>query len=448
MYRYLLAAIFLLPNIAFASASFSEVAWMGTQNSSSDEWIELYNDGSEAISLSGYTIISTDEKLKINLKGEIKPNSYFLIERTDDSSVPNIQADLIASFGSGLSNTGETLRILDESGAVVDEIISGNDWKNIGGNSDTKDTPQKIDGVWVTATPTPKAIGISNSNIDQTQFQEENKTTYSSGKNVSILKSKSNLSLNIFYENAVVKDSAKKFSAILYDTNGDVIKNADIRWNFGDGAVGKGNIIEHTYRFDGAYNLVVFAFYYDKKVEEKIKINVLNQDIKIIEEKSGNDGYIKLKSNIDVDISNYSISGNGTKYIFPPGTYIYAKTPVVFANMYTGIIDHNTLVLENDNKKIIFVLSNEKLVQSLNYSYVAKSEPVPAVEDSVSTTSMLSTALKEDNGIPIWIYWAISGFFIVVLAVIIFASKVFNKDREMEDEAKKYTLVEIDSNLE
>lgn len=92
----------------------NEVAWAGTSAArSEDEWIELYNRTSFPISLSGWVLYSeTDLKPYLNLSGSIAANSYYLIERTDDS-VTSVIADLIAPFGSGsgrgLSNSGETL---------------------------------------------------------------------------------------------------------------------------------------------------------------------------------------------------------------------------------------------------------------------------------------------------------------------------------------------------
>ena len=44
------------PFIAKASVVISEIAWMGNSSNANAEWIELYNNGSEDIDLSGFTI--------------------------------------------------------------------------------------------------------------------------------------------------------------------------------------------------------------------------------------------------------------------------------------------------------------------------------------------------------------------------------------------------------
>ena len=69
-----------------ASVEISEVAWMGTFNSAQDEWIELFS-GSGA-SLEGWVLKTADGAMTISLAGEIQPGGYFLIERTDDMTLP------------------------------------------------------------------------------------------------------------------------------------------------------------------------------------------------------------------------------------------------------------------------------------------------------------------------------------------------------------------------
>lgn len=98
----------------------NEIAWMGAKDSSADEWIELYNNTQGTIDLTGWRITAKDGKLEIMLQGTINGGGYFLIERTDDESVPGIGADLITTFGSGLNNGGEILGLYDEAGRLID----------------------------------------------------------------------------------------------------------------------------------------------------------------------------------------------------------------------------------------------------------------------------------------------------------------------------------------
>jgi len=114
----------------------NEVAWGGSHASISDEWLELFNTTAVAWPLDGWLITST-RGLNISLAGKtIAPGAYFLIERTDDTTVNDIPADLVASFGSGLNNSGDTL-FLSAGGAVVDTAnADGGPWPDGSGSPD------------------------------------------------------------------------------------------------------------------------------------------------------------------------------------------------------------------------------------------------------------------------------------------------------------------------
>jgi len=131
----------------------NEIAWMGTGASSADEWIELYNNTDKDISLNDWVLYAQDGVPYIPLGGIISAGSYYLIERTDDTTVSDVTADLVVPFsgngsGSGLSNNGEHL-FLVRSGtdiratSTVDEVPRCN-FKWCGGLSNTY-TMEKYD---------------------------------------------------------------------------------------------------------------------------------------------------------------------------------------------------------------------------------------------------------------------------------------------------------------
>ncbi len=135
----------------------NEIAWAGTSASATDEWIELYNTESGPIDISSWQLVSGDDSPDITFSEGtvIQANSYFLIERTDDSTVNDITADLAVSFGQGgLNNTGEMIRLFDSSGTVVD-VVGGAGEAWYFGDSNSKNSMERID---------PVKIGNSASN--------------------------------------------------------------------------------------------------------------------------------------------------------------------------------------------------------------------------------------------------------------------------------------------
>jgi hypothetical protein len=99
------------------SVVINEVAWAGTAASADDEWIELWNPGSESIPLDGWVLIDGND-IEIRLEGSLGPGEYYLLERGGDESVSDLPASQL--YTGTLSNSGEELRLLDPAGNVID----------------------------------------------------------------------------------------------------------------------------------------------------------------------------------------------------------------------------------------------------------------------------------------------------------------------------------------
>ncbi|MFQ5534092.1 MAG: phospholipase D-like domain-containing protein [Sphingomonadales bacterium] len=123
----------------------NEIAWMGTTVSANDEWIELRNTTAAAVSLSGWTLKATDGTPSITLSGSIPAGGFFLLERTDDTTVPGITADLI--YTGAMENGGEVLELRDGGGVLIDSV---NNWA--AGDNTTKATMERIPTGWQTGT--------------------------------------------------------------------------------------------------------------------------------------------------------------------------------------------------------------------------------------------------------------------------------------------------------
>lgn len=104
----------------------NEIAWAGTLASAYDEWIELFNPGTEAVDLSGW-LLTDGNDIEIILQGNLPANGYFLLERSDDNTIRDLPAHQI--YRGGLNNTGETLQLFDTSRQLADMVNpSGGAW--------------------------------------------------------------------------------------------------------------------------------------------------------------------------------------------------------------------------------------------------------------------------------------------------------------------------------
>ncbi|MBD3270139.1 hypothetical protein GF376_01285, partial [Candidatus Peregrinibacteria bacterium] len=134
-----------------SSVVINEVAWAGTESSSSDEWIELYNSTSASIDLSGWSLWDDDSEVFTFGVQEIPAYGYLLIE--DSETATAVDADLI--IGLSLANSGDVLELKDASGNIVDVVnASGGAW--YAGSSTDYSTMERIDA----------AIGDVEGNFD------------------------------------------------------------------------------------------------------------------------------------------------------------------------------------------------------------------------------------------------------------------------------------------
>jgi len=142
----LLSLIVLLAAVSVHAASagdvvINEIAWMGTTGSSSNEWIELYNTTGSSISLTSWTLKSTDNTPSVTLSGSIGPYGYYLLERTDDNTIPGITADKI--YTGAMTDTGELLELRDSSTTLIDHANQSSGY--FAGSTSTRSTMSRID---------------------------------------------------------------------------------------------------------------------------------------------------------------------------------------------------------------------------------------------------------------------------------------------------------------
>ncbi len=153
----------------------NEIAWMGTDVSSNDEWLELYNASSSDVILDGWRLHTQDQGIDIVLQGSISAQNYFLLERTDDTSVLMQTADFI--YTGSLSNNGEYLELLNKENEVIDSLDNQNAW--IAGDNISKQTMARdSNGNWFNSQNplgTPRAINSLASSTDK--INEKGTTT-------------------------------------------------------------------------------------------------------------------------------------------------------------------------------------------------------------------------------------------------------------------------------
>ena len=112
---FLVLLLFLLPLSTQASVIINEIAWMGGIESANHEWIELYNSGTEAVDVDGWTL-DDGVNLSISLAGSIPSSSYVVLERSSEESSP---ATAFLIYRGALGNTGVAVTLQNATGEII-----------------------------------------------------------------------------------------------------------------------------------------------------------------------------------------------------------------------------------------------------------------------------------------------------------------------------------------
>jgi len=226
MKKYIFLIFLLTPLITTAaepSILINELAWMGTTESANDEWLELYNNTDTDIDLTGWRLEAVDGSPIINLIGTIPAGGYFLLERTDEDTIPEISADQI--YTGALGNNGEWLKLYNNNGAVIDEVNAAASWP--AGDNTTKQTMERVDDLsWQTSSQaggTPKTQNSQASSDDQTSENNNDQASTSTPPTAdstsqtppgSFAAKKGDIVINEIFPNPIGPDNQNEFIEI------------------------------------------------------------------------------------------------------------------------------------------------------------------------------------------------------------------------------------------
>lgn len=116
---------------------FHEIAWMGTEHSPQEQWIELYNASDAYVSLTDWTLVTASGSISNRLAGRLAPGQIYLLGPHQHWELVGIPVN---SYLSGyLSHEGEELRLYNSKGQLVDRV---DQWHT--GCSDSFATMQRV----------------------------------------------------------------------------------------------------------------------------------------------------------------------------------------------------------------------------------------------------------------------------------------------------------------
>lgn len=346
--------LFCFNGIVYADVRFNEINWKGVTGNQYAEWIELYNDSSDPVDLSGYVIYKDDGGVLFTLTKTISGNGYLLIERTTGSSPDPVSGinDESGSFGGGgLSNSGESLVLNNSSGSEVDSVSF-----YPGGAGDSYTETMQWDGSsWINGSPTPKNQNVQNNsseeenNSNNSESTGNNENSTSSANTKKLIPQVVTKSLKIKKEGGLFIDSPISFSADLILSDGKTYKSGFVTWSMGDGSSFIYKISDsfnYSYKYEGEY--LVMAEYrkstsFENDVDASARM-VVKISANLISITPVSDGAIEVKNSAttEIDLSGWKVSANNKIFVFPKNTIILAGKKITISKNQTGFLPEDT----------------------------------------------------------------------------------------------------------
>jgi hypothetical protein len=328
MLRSLLVVVVLLtPLTTTATVYISEVAWMGTNSSANDEWIELHNSGSDAVSLEDWQLRDSNS-LNITLTGvgSLGAGGYAVLERTDDDSAPGTAFYI---YTGSLTNSGATLRLYDAAGTLVDQVAGGENWETIGGNNTTKDTAQFSTSGWITAPATPGTV-----NATEAAPESETKAATAPVIRGNAVRTPSTYqpptgpyAISITAPDIAYVGQTVALTANVSGRGSDSPVGRSVTWNLGDTTTNEGSQITHTYQYPGTYIVFAEAHFRGERPTARHEITVLPVSLAITRNR---DGVVQLSNTApyETNLSGYTVVAADETVTLPEHTYLKANATV------------------------------------------------------------------------------------------------------------------------
>ncbi|MEK7669349.1 MAG: PKD domain-containing protein [Patescibacteria group bacterium] len=178
--------------------------------------------------------------------------------------------------------------------------------------------------------------------------------------------------------------------------------NLDLSWSFGDGNVGVGPLVSHTYKYSGDYVVVLSAKAGDMFSVSRLKVKVGTPDILV----SDGGEYLEISNNgnTEINLFNWKLEDEGKGFIFQPNTIILPKSTIKLDKSLLkmkGLDNSLGTSLKNSLGEKVFYIAPIKEVNleeiSKNFE-VIKKEALVIQEKAKSLGFVPQAKLQQANG--------------------------------------------------
>lgn len=323
-----------------AQVQITEIMYDRDGTDSGYEWVELYNEGTEAIAITAWSFVENDTNHRIDAVSEemeIAPGDRAVLADDPESFLEDTPSYVGLLFDSAfsLANTGEALSLRSAQGSLVDTVVYD---PAFGADGNGASLQRQEDDIWIQGEPTP---GEENTTEEYVDTEEKGTEEKDQEEDVDFATPESpwpfetDVFVNAGENRRVFENEPLTFEAKARRRNGDKVRNVDFLWVFGDGNDKRERSAEHSFRFSGTYSVVLIASVDKERYTDRAVIEVIKPEVNI-SEVTEESVTIENSHPYEMDIGGWSVQAEEND----------GKTKTITFPTYTHISPEATITIE------------------------------------------------------------------------------------------------------
>ncbi len=355
---FIIFGLLFVPLFSRAQVVINEVMYDLSGTDTGREWIEIYNGSSAAIDISNWKLFEANTNHGLtNIQGgtSLASGGYAIIADDPTKFLADWSGFSGILFGSAfsLSNSGETLGLKENSTTTsfVDQITY-DPTTGAGGDGNSL---QKSESSWLSATPTPGVVNALSTNTTSTTTDSTATTTTTQTTSTNTTNTNTTLSAHYGSAGLSIVEPISKFEIgagrarlgmvdtpmqfkpeMKYSYSG----NMTFKWSFGDGAIGYGQVLSHSYAYPGEYVVILNVSSAGGQAVSRVNVKIVPADISI-SLASSERVEVSNNSKTEINLFGRALSSQGKLFVFPEDTIIKAGQKISFASSITGLQPFN-----------------------------------------------------------------------------------------------------------
>lgn len=364
----------LLPATAFAQVVITDVMCNPVGSDADGEWVKIKNTGTENVDITGWKFNDGSNHI-LNVPPDNGGTGDMVLDVDEEVMLAN-KADKVSGVGTiidtvmSLSNSGDTLKLIDADGTEVN-TVTYTDTDVVEGES--------------CFTYVGSQEGESNNEADTITTQTNIITTEVIKYNTVTVEPPQDIHLRVTMPEVINTGTYARFFAEVYDATGAVAGSANTQWVFGDGAVARGKEVRHKYGFAGNYAVAVSVNNGELADEVMRQIQVIESDVDVLLDDKYDFVEIINNSQYNLDLSGWMLRSGYRYFNIPDRTVVLPSSHVRFSTEVTKL---STLSME----KYVLLLDAVRKLTADSRDYIAPEEQEkPIIKSQLGNNDKVDT---------------------------------------------------------